>query len=193
MEIWSWTSGRYEGLAKGDMNNDGRVNIVGGGMWFEHVDGTEFRTHQIDDYGFSRSAVGDFTDNGRLEVVINSGDAAGPLNLYEYRDGQWKRRTLVDRVDHGHSLQVADINGNGHLDIYAAEMHTPGAGDACRQWIFYGDGKGNFRTRVISTGIGNHESRLADLTGNGRLDIVGKPYTWSAPRLDIWINEGNEE
>jgi hypothetical protein len=191
-EIWTWTQGQHEGLAAGDINQDGRINLVGGGHWFEHVGGMEFRPHKIDDYGLSRSAVGDLVEGGWPEVVLNSGDGVGPLNLYEHRDGRWVKRTLIERVDHGHTLQVADINGDGHLDIYAAEMHTPGAGDACRQWILYGDGQGNFRTQVVSTGIGNHESRLADLNGNGRLDIVGKPYTWNAPRIDVWLNEGSQ-
>jgi hypothetical protein len=37
---------------------------------------------------------------------------------------------------------------------------------------------------VISERIGLHESEIADL------DLIGKPYSWEAPRLDVWINEG---
>jgi len=51
---------------------------------------------------------------------------------------------------HGHSLQVADIDGDGNLDIFTAEMakwtessKTPDNPNATA-WIFYGDGKGNF-------------------------------------------------
>ena len=43
---------------------------------------------------------------------------------------------------------------------------------------------------VVSTGIGNHESRIADLDGDGDLDILTKPYTWDTPRLDVWLNNG---
>ena len=41
---------------------------------------------------------------------------------------------------------------------------------------------------VVSTGIGNHESRPGDLDGDGDADILTKPYRWDAPRVDVWIN-----
>jgi hypothetical protein len=34
---------------------------------------------------------------------------------------------------------------------------------------------------------------LVDLNGDKLLDILGKPYTWQAPRLDIWINKGKKQ
>lgn len=33
------------------------------------------------------------------------------------------------------------------------------------------------------------EAGGADLYGNGRLDLVCKPYNWQTPRIDLWINE----
>jgi hypothetical protein len=33
----------------------------------------------------------------------------------------------------------------------------------------------------------NHESKIADLDGNGTLDILGKPYNHGSPGLDIWL------
>ncbi len=190
--VWSWERGSYEGLAKGDINGDGREDLVGGGHWFEYLGDMEFRAHRIHDYGSSRSAVGDFDNDGIMEVVLSSGDAIGPLCVYRQRGGRWTKQILIEKVVHGHTLEIADIKGDGYLDIYAAEMHSPGAGDACRQWIFYGDGKGGFRVQLVSVGTCNHESRVGDVDGDGRLDLIGKPYTWNAPRLDIWLNEGPE-
>ena len=57
-------------------------------------------------------------------------------------------------------------------------------------WVFYGDGQGNFKRREIVTGHGWHEARLADLDGDGDLDLLNKPYTWDAPRVDVWLNNG---
>jgi len=34
------------------------------------------------------------------------------------------------------------------------------------------------------------QSAIADLDSDGDLDILGKPYGWQTPLLDIWINEG---
>jgi hypothetical protein len=55
--------------------------------------------------------------------------------------------------------------------------------------IFYGDGKGQFRATVFSTGIGFHEARVADLNGDKRMDILDKPYNWKAPRVDVWLQK----
>jgi len=193
-EIWSWPKAfKYEGFAGADVDLDGNIDLVGGGMWFKHLDGKTFRANIVDKkYGMSRSAVGDFIKGGRPEIVLNSGDGVGPLNLYEYKSGEWIKHVLIEKVDHGHTLQVGDINGDGHLDIYAAEMYRPGPGDKCRQWILYGDGKGRFKTQIVSTGIGTHEGRIGDLDGDGDLDILQKDFQ-EHQRVDIWLNNGTNE
>jgi hypothetical protein len=90
-------------------------------------------------------------------------------------------------------LQVADIDGDGHLDIFAAEMAkwTESRKDPdnpnATAWILFGDGNGNFRKTVFSTGIDFHEARVADLNGDGRMDVLDKPYNWETPRVDVWL------
>jgi hypothetical protein len=42
----------------------------------------------------------------------------------------------------------------------------------------------------VATGLDNHEAKVADLDGNGTLDILTKPYNYQAPRLDIFLNVG---
>jgi hypothetical protein len=56
--------------------------------------------------------------------------------------------------------------------------------------LFYGDGQGNFQKSEIVIGHGWHEARLADLDGDGDLDLLNKPYNWDAPRVDVWLNNG---
>jgi hypothetical protein len=45
----------------------------------------------------------------------------------------------------------------------------------------------SIRPKVFATGIDFHEARVADLNGDGKLDILDKPYTWEAPRIDVWL------
>lgn len=188
--IWSWPREfKYEGFARCDVDADGKLDLIGGGMWFKHVGGKRFEANVIDaGYGTSRSAAGDFIPGGRPEIVLNSGDGVGPLNLYEWKGGKWVKRTLLEKVDHGHTLQAGDMNGDGRLDVYAAEMFRPGAGPKCRQLVLYGDGKGSFVTQIVSTGIGTHEGKLGDLDGDGDLDILQKDFQ-EHQRIDVWLND----
>jgi hypothetical protein len=183
----------HEGLDKADIDGDGKLDIVGGGRWFKHVGGTEFAVNLVDaSYAFSRSAAGQLIEGGRPEIVLVVGDGVAPLMLYEWQKGAWVGREIIPAVDGGHSLKILDSDGDGHLDIWNAEMRLNGGNPNAQNRLLLGDGKGNFKTVVISSGFGLHESKIADLDGDGDLDILGKPYNWETPRLDIWLNEGSK-
>ena len=54
-----------------------------------------------------------------------------------------------------------------------------------------GYGKGDLpRTITVSEGIDNHESKMADLDGDGDPDILGKGYNHLPGNLHIWLNNG---
>ncbi|HSK39416.1 MAG TPA: VCBS repeat-containing protein [Arenibaculum sp.] len=182
-------SGHSEGLAKGDVDGDGIDDIIGGGHWFKHVGGDRFEARKIDgSMPNSKAVAGQLIPGGPVEVVFSAGDLTGPAAWYERSGDTWRRHDLLPReVVHGHSLDLADLDGDGNLDIFLAEMHTPGHGENAGAWLFLGDGAGGFTRQTLSTGIGHHESKVADLDADGLPDILGKPYTWSAPRVDMWM------
>ncbi len=181
----------HEGLAKADIDGDGRPDIIGGGRWFKHLGGDRFQENLIDaGYAFSRVAAGQLIRAGRPEVVLVVGDGEGPLALYEWAKGTWKPRALLEKVVNGHSLDVADFDRDGNLDIFCAEMRLNGGNPDSKAWLLLGDGAGGFRPVVITRGLDHHESRMADLDGDARHDILGKPYNHRTPRLDIWLNRG---
>ena len=187
-----------EGMAACDIDGDGKVDLLAGNLWFKHRGGTRFDAIQIGTIG-GRIAVGHFKPGKFPQVVIAPGDGVGPLRWYECvgnpeQTQDWVGHTLLERdMVHGHSLQVADIDGDGNLDIFAAEMakwterrQYPDNPKATA-WILYGDGRGHFRPTVFATGIDFHEARVADLNGDGKMDILDKPYNWEAPRLEVWL------
>ena len=195
-EIYSNPS-KSEGLDAADIDGDVKLDIVGGGRWFEYAGKGKFTPHVIDDeMKNTRAAVGQLKKGGRPEVVFVVGDGVSRLKWYEWTDREWLGHDLLGAdVVHGHSLRLADMDGDGNLDVFCAEMgkwteNSPTADNPQpKMWIFFGDGKGNFRKEEVANSYGNHESRVADLDGDGDLDILGKPYNWEAPRLDIWLNE----
>jgi hypothetical protein len=184
-----------EGLDAADVDGDGKLDLLAGNHWFKYANG-RFQPNQIAPIGGRIRAARFVKGSKWAQIAIAPGDGSGPLRLYEYKDGAWVGRDLLDReMVHGHTLDLGDVNGDGHLDILAAEMAkwtgAPTAADhpKATAWILYGDGKGNFKRSVLVTGDGWHEGKIADLNGDKRPDILNKPYTWDSPRVDIWLQK----
>lgn len=187
-----------EGMAAFDVDGDGQIDLLAGNMWFKHRGGKKFDPIVFPGIG-GRIAAGRFKPGKYAQVVIAPGDGNGPLRLYECvgnpeRSRDWVGHSLLERsMIHGHSLQLADINGDGNLDIFAAEMAKwseakPVADNPkATAWILYGDGQGHFRETVFAKGIGFHEAQVGDLNGDGKPDVLDKPYNWETPRIDVWL------
>lgn len=190
-----------EGMSACDIDADGTVDLLAGNSWFKHLGGGKFKNIRIAEVG-GLIFAGFFKPGKYPQVVISPGDAVGPLRWYECTGNpqipaDWVGHDLISRnLIHGHSLQLGDVDHDGHLDIFAAEMAKwredqpqPDHPEATA-WIFYGDGQGHFRMTEFVKGQGWHEARLRDLDGDGDLDLLNKPYTWETPRVDVWLNNG---
>ncbi|MCI0392623.1 MAG: sugar phosphate isomerase/epimerase [Acidobacteria bacterium] len=190
-----------EGMAVADVDSDGQPDILAGNFWLKHRGGGKFEQIQIGTIG-GRIAAGKLKAGKYQQVVIAPGDGIGPLRWYECTGSptnvkDWVGHDLAGRdLVHGHSLALGDIDGDGNIDIFAAEMakwtaaKTEPDNPNAEALIFYGDGKGNFAKTVLVKGHGFHEGRVVDLDGDGDLDILNKPYNWEVPRIDVWLQNG---
>lgn len=194
----------HAGLAVGDLTGNGRLDVVRTDVWFENVrgDGTEWVEHPIgpstpppDDFrpafafDATKARVVDMTGNGVNDIVFTDAEIPGGKVWWMENVGgegrQWRRHE-VSRPREGaprrgayHSLQVADFTGNGHLDIFSAEMEWVGGAEAPRWYVWENlDGRGTrwHEHVILDANLGGHEALAGDVTGNGRLDVISKPW-----------------
>lgn len=194
-------SGVHAGVALGDLDNDGDLDIARSNAWFENADGkgTRWLQHPIP-FGnpgqpyplATRCVVVDINKDGHRDLVMTENEIkSGKIAWLENEDGKglsWKVHALRagDSAPRGayHSLAVADFDNDGDPDIFTVEMEAI-AGARPPRWFIWEnvDGKGgDFVERVIvDNGLGGHEAVVADIDGDGDIDIASKLWR---PRKD---------
>ena len=186
-----------EGIALADIDGDGDHDLVFGGAWLENPGSRNaagpWKPHPIAPnwHRDTKVAVADMNGDGRPDVVLSVSEGKGSLSWFESptapRTGVWIEHPIeTGALEGAHSLQVADFDEDGRLDVVTAEMHT----SSKKQVLVYFN-KGNTFTRTILSREGSHNMRIADIDGDGDYDIVGKNYAGAGRVVELWENLGS--
>jgi FG-GAP-like repeat len=201
-----------------DFNRDGRTDILVAAsfgnngpklpieIWLQQPDGTFVnRTSDVIEGpvpigGGGNPLVADFNEDGRPDVFLMDGGledkfpSDGETNKLllsqpngRLVDASW--RISPNPLAFHHTASVADIDGDGHLDVMITAIATGVPTAATGVFFLMGDGQGNFtrsESRVPSSirfktpaELFNHPdpqgvtaAAFADFDGDGRVDIV---------------------
>ena len=165
------------GIAAGDFNNDGYVDLAvtdysGNAVYILLGNGngtfqTAVATTLAD--GPEEMVTGDFNNDGNLDIAIAEYSGNRVQVLFGNGTGAFPTSATFGTGSEPYSLAVADVNGDGNLDLVA------GNSGASSVTVLLGNGAGSFSQPTgspFSAGTNPASVVIGDFDGDGKPDLA---------------------
>ncbi|KPK85415.1 MAG: hypothetical protein AMS27_07385 [Bacteroides sp. SM23_62_1] len=193
-----------EGMTIGDVDDDGDYDIVLNGYWLENPDKpreSAWQKYIIDDMWYTdttggwqdfsvRVVVEDIDGDNETDVVFSQSEKPDyPIIWYKSTnpsggEGSWVQHE-VGVVHYCHSLEVADFDLDGDMDIVAGTLSRLDNPELILFLNLDESGTTWARTRIDTLPV--YKIAVGDIDNDGDFDITSS-YNWETPPLRLWRN-----
>jgi len=174
---FSVAAGTYtSATVSADFNGDGRPDVAvtapdGSTQVLLGQSGGGFQAAAtVGDGGYGIVAK-DFNGDGKPDLVVAAGSSNSVWFAAGNGNGTFQTPVSISTGSPSYSVDAGDLNGDGKLDLVTASSVTGSPANVVT--VMLGNGNGTFQDPKTIGGFPNPvDARLADLNGDGKLDMV---------------------